>query len=207
MLRHDTIDTYLKQLADRVPTPGGGATAALHAAQAAALVAMVGRYSDTAKYAEHAGRISAIVAAADELRDRGVALADADVDAFGAVGAAYKLPKASADDVAERQAAIAAALAGAGRVPAEVIVVASEIVALAEGLAPIGNKNVISDVAAAADAARAAATTGRVNVEINLAALSDPEVVAELTAAIADVDDIARRADAVTAAVRAGLAR
>lgn len=207
MLRHDTIDTYLQQLADRVPTPGGGATAALHAAQAAALVAMVGRYSDTAKYAENADRISAIVAVADDLRDRAAALADGDVDAFGAVGAAYKLPKSSPDELAERQAAIAAALAGAGRVPAEVIGVASEIVALAEGLAPIGNKNVISDVAAAADAARAAATTGRVNVEINLAGLSDPEVVAELTAAIADVDDIARRADAVTAAVRAGLAR
>ena len=207
MLPHDTIDTYLKQLADRVPTPGGGATAALHAAQAAALVAMVGRYSDTAKYAEHADRIAAIVAAADDLRDQAAALADADVEAFGAVGAAYKLPKSTADEVAARKAAIADALAGAGRVPAQVIAVAGEIVALAEELAPIGNRNVISDVAAAADAARAAATTGRVNVEINLAGLSDPEVTAELTAAIARVDDLARRADAVTAAVRAGLSR
>lgn len=207
MLRHDTIDTYLKQLADRVPTPGGGATAALHAAQAAALVAMVGRYSDTAKYAEHADRIAEIVAAADDLRDRAAALADADVDAFGAVGAAYKLPKSTDDEVAARKAAIAEALAGAGRVPAQVIAVAGEIVALAEELAPIGNRNVISDVAAAADAARAAATTGRVNVEINLAGLSDPEIAAELTAAIAGVDDLARRADDVTAVVRAGLAR
>nr|WP_205850163.1 cyclodeaminase/cyclohydrolase family protein [Nakamurella flava] len=207
MLRHDTIDTYLKQLADRVPTPGGGATAALHAAQAAALVAMVGRYSDTAKYAEHADRITAIVAAADELWDRAAALADADVDAFGAVGAAYERPKSTDDEVAARKAAIADALAGAGRVPAQVIAVAGEIVALAEVLAPIGNRNVISDVAAAADAARAAATTGRVNVEINLAGLSDPEVVAELTAAIAGVDELARRSDAVTAAVRAGLSR
>ncbi|TKV57141.1 cyclodeaminase/cyclohydrolase family protein [Nakamurella flava] len=206
-MRHDTIDTYLKQLADRVPTPGGGATAALHAAQAAALVAMVGRYSDTAKYAEHADRITAIVAAADELWDRAAALADADVDAFGAVGAAYERPKSTDDEVAARKAAIADALAGAGRVPAQVIAVAGEIVALAEVLAPIGNRNVISDVAAAADAARAAATTGRVNVEINLAGLSDPEVVAELTAAIAGVDELARRSDAVTAAVRAGLSR
>ena len=60
-MRSDTVETFLAQLAGRAPTPGGGATAALHAAQAAALVAMVGRYSNTAKYAAHADRITDIV--------------------------------------------------------------------------------------------------------------------------------------------------
>ena len=69
--------------------------------------------------------------------------------------------------------------------------VADEILALAEELEPIGNRNVISDVAAAADAARAAATTARVNVEINLGGITDRDIVAELVAAIADVDDLA----------------
>ena len=58
-MRYDTVATFLTRLADRSPTPGGGATAALHAAQAAALVAMVGRYSDTAKYAAYADRFGA----------------------------------------------------------------------------------------------------------------------------------------------------
>src|SRR5439155_1336442 len=49
-MRDDTIAAFLDQLAARVPAPGGGATAALHAAQAAALLAMVARYSDGAKY-------------------------------------------------------------------------------------------------------------------------------------------------------------
>jgi formiminotetrahydrofolate cyclodeaminase len=53
-MREKTVETFLAELAARAPTPGGGATAAVHAAQAAALVAMVGRYSDTAKYAAHA---------------------------------------------------------------------------------------------------------------------------------------------------------
>ena len=44
-MRAETIADFLDQLAARLPTPGGGATAALDAAQAAALVAMVARYS------------------------------------------------------------------------------------------------------------------------------------------------------------------
>lgn len=201
-MRYDTVSTFLTRLADRTPTPGGGATAALHAAQAAALVAMVGRYSDTQRFAAHADRILAIVRTADRLRVTALRLAERDIAAFGAVGQAYRLPK----DSAERPAAISAALVEAGRVPADVVRVADEILSLAEELEPIGNRNVITDVAAA-DAARAAATTGRVNVEVNLGGITDPAVVAELTAAIADVDDLTLRADKVTATVREGLLR
>ena len=206
-MRDDTVENFLEQLAGRAPTPGGGATAALHAAQAAALVAMVGRYSNTAKYAEHADRISEIVRTADRLRADSLQLAEADVDAFGAVGGAYKLPKDSPDQAVARTEAIAAALVEAGRVPANVVRLADEILCLAEELEPIGNPSVISDVAAAADAARAAATTARVNVEINLGGIIDQDIVAELVTAIADVDDFSLRADKVTAAVRDRIAR
>ena len=88
-----------------------------------------------------------------------------------------------------------------------VIRVADEILSLAEELEPIGNRSVISDMAAAADAARAAATTARVNVEINLGGITDADIVAELVAAIADVDGLAMRADKVTAAIRDQLTR
>jgi Tetrahydrofolate dehydrogenase/cyclohydrolase, catalytic domain/Formiminotransferase-cyclodeaminase len=36
-VRDETVEAFLGQLAARVPAPGGGATAALHAAQAAAV--------------------------------------------------------------------------------------------------------------------------------------------------------------------------
>jgi formiminotetrahydrofolate cyclodeaminase len=206
-MRDDTVETFLEQLAGRAPTPGGGATAALHAAQAAALVAMVGRYSNTAKFAAHAERITLIVHAADRLREDALRLAEADVDAFGAVGGAFRLPKDTTDQAAVRAEAISTALVGAGRVPADVISVANEILCLAEELQPIGNPTVISDVAAAADATRAAASTARVNVEINLGGITDQRIVAELVATVADVDDLARRADKVTAAVRDRIAR
>ena len=56
------------------------------------------------------------------------------------------------------------------------------------------------------DAARAAVTTARVNVEINLGGIKDAEVAARLRAALTGVDDVAARADAVTSAVRATIA-
>ena len=206
-MRTDTIETFLQQLAARVPAPGGGATAALHAAQGAALVAMVARYSDSAKYAEHAEEIAAITATADRLRQDAVRLAEEDAAAFTAVTRAYGLPKGSPDEAAARSAALSSALAAAAHVPAVVIAVAEQVIRLAEQLLPIGNRNVITDVAAAAEAARAAATTARVNVEVNLAAGKDRTTWVPLAAVLDSVDDLVLRAEKVTAEVRAGLVR
>jgi formiminotetrahydrofolate cyclodeaminase len=206
-MRMDTLETFLSSLAARSPAPGGGASAGLHAAQAAALVGMVARYSDGEKYSEHAATVTAVRDAADDLRERALTLAEDDATAFGAVGKAFALPRSTDEEKTIRSEAIAAALVEAGRVPARVVSVAEHVVGLAEQLVPIGNRNVISDVAAAADAARAAATTARVNVEVNLNGITGAEERAELVAAITDVDDIAARADKVTAAVREVIAR
>jgi methenyltetrahydrofolate cyclohydrolase len=62
-------------------------------------------------------------------------------------------------------------------------------------------------VAAAAEAARAAATTARVNVEINVGGISDTDARAALVAAANSVDGLTDRAELLTAAVRAELAR
>ena len=206
-MRTDTIETFLAQLAARVPAPGGGATAGLHAAQAAALVAMVARYSDSAKFADHAEEITTITATADRLRENALNLAEEDAAAFTAVTTAYGLPKGTPDEAVARSAAIAKALVTAAHVPAKVIAVAEQVLSLAEQLLPIGNRNVISDVAAAAEAARAAATTARVNVEINLGGIKDPANWGELASVVDTVDDLVLRAEKVTAAVRDGLVR
>ena len=117
------------------------------------------------------------------------------------------LPLITPDEAAARSAAIAHALVAAASVPAIVIAVAEQVLTLAEQLLPIGNRNVISDVAAAAEAARAAATTARVNVEINLGGIKDPVTWGELAAVVETVDDLVLRAEKVTAAVRDGLVR
>ena len=206
-MRNDTIDSFLHALADRVPTPGGGASAALHAAQAAALVAMVARYTDGPKYAEHAELVQRVRDAADRLRDEALNLAEADVAAFTAVTDAYRLPKDDEGKSAQRSAAIEEAVLAAARPPEALVRLVSRILALAEELLPVCNRNVISDVAAAAEAARAAATTARVNIEINLGGVSSIAARGELLAAAKSVDRLAERADLLTAAVRAELVR
>ncbi len=202
-MRDETLHDFLADLAARVPAPGGGATAALHLAQAGALVGMVARYSDGPKYAEHADTIAAIVSESDTLCGRALRLAEEDAAAFSRVAEAYRLPKASEADRTARSQAIAAALDEACRPPADGIDLAGRVVTLAEQLLPIGNRNVITDVAAAAEAARAGATTARVNIEVNLGGITDDAEQRNLAESVRRVDAICDRADKVTADVRA----
>jgi formiminotetrahydrofolate cyclodeaminase len=200
------IGRYLDDLAAKIPAPGGGAVAALHAAQAAALVAMVARYTTRAKDADNRPVIDRIIAAADAARERSLALADADAAAFTAVGAAYKLPRETDTERAARGEAITAALVEAARVPAAVVTEADEILSLAADLLPIGNPNVVTDIGAAADAARAAATSSRLNIAINVASLSEGEG-AEFAPVLTRIEELTARADTVYTEVMAAVLR
>src|SRR3984957_14453707 len=150
-MRDQTITTFLDELAARVPAPGGGATAALHAAQSAALLAMVARYSDGTKY--DADLMNHVITEADELRNDALTLAELDAAAFGAVAGAYALPKDTDEQKAARSAAIAEALAAAARPPADVVRLALLLVSLAEDLRPAGDRTVITGGGAGAAAA------------------------------------------------------
>ncbi|MFI7693447.1 cyclodeaminase/cyclohydrolase family protein [Nonomuraea sp. NPDC049655] len=201
-MRDSKIVDFLAELADKVPAPGGGATAALHAAQSAALLGMVARYTTGERYAEHAETVTAVIEETDALRARTLRLAEEDAAAFTAVSDAYRLPKGE-----ERSVSIARALAGAAEPPALVVAAATRLVELCELLLPIGNRNVVTDVAAAAEAARAALTTARVNVEVNLRGIKDEQVREELTARLAGVETAVATADRITAGVREEIAR
>jgi methenyltetrahydrofolate cyclohydrolase len=135
---------------------------------------------------------------------RGIALrlAEADEDAFSAVARAYRLPRATNAEQSARSEAIARAVAQVAWPAARVISVARIVVDLAEALAAIGNRNVIADVAAAAEAARAAAASARISVEINLAGITDEQASLEMIADLGPVDEIIARAESLTAAIR-----
>ena len=201
-MRDEKIGDFLARLADRVPVPGGGAAAAAHAALGAALLAMVARYSTGETHAEHQVTIGRITAEADELRDIALRLAEADEAAFAAVAEAYRLPRSTAEEGGVRSDAIARALVGAAWPSAKLIGIAGMVVDLAGIMAEVGNHNVLSDAAAAAEAARAAAATARVNIEINLAGITDERASLEMIAETDKAEDIIARAAKVTAAVR-----
>jgi formiminotetrahydrofolate cyclodeaminase len=201
-----TIGSFLTSLAAREPAPGGGAAAALHAAQGAALVAMAAHYSDRGEDTEAIVLAERIAGEADALRVRATELIAADMQAFAAVARSYGLPKSDDAEKAARREAIAAASIGAAVPPAAVIELAGRVVALARELHTVANRNVITDIAAAADAARAAASTARINVEINLGGITDTAAKAGFEAALGAVEAILSDADGLSAQVRAGLA-
>jgi len=191
-MRDEAIASFLTRLAARSAAPGGGATGALHAAQAAALLAMVARFSDGPRHdAEVVGRVRA---AADGLAGEALDLVEADSAAFEKVVDAYGLPKETAEEKAARSEAIAEALGGAARPPADLMAAAVRLAGLAEDLLAVANRNVISDIAAA--------VTAQVNIEANLGGIKDPALVAELTATAALADGVADRADRLITAVR-----
>ncbi|MGD0557992.1 MAG: cyclodeaminase/cyclohydrolase family protein [Streptosporangiaceae bacterium] len=205
-MRDETIAQFLTQLAARVPVPGGGATAALHAAQSAALLAMVARYSDGPKYAEHAAIIDRVRTEADGLVTDALGLAEDDAAAFGAVAEAYKLPKDTDEDKTLRSAAIEAALAGAAKPPADVVLAALRLAQLSEELVPVANRNVLSDVGVAAETARAAAVTAALNIEINLHGIKDTELHAQFHGTATLTSEVTAIADRVLATVRREIA-
>ncbi|CAA9355919.1 MAG: hypothetical protein AVDCRST_MAG34-2086 [uncultured Nocardioidaceae bacterium] len=197
----ETITGFLHRLASRSPTPGGGAVAALNAAQAAALVAMGARFSGAGE-GDSAGLAAEIVDAADRLRSRALHLAADDEAAFVAVSAAYDLPH---DDEAARQrrrSSIRDAVADAAGPPAEVVAVAGELVALAERLLPVVNPTLVCDLAAAADALQAAASTAALNVAENLRGLPADDPRRRLLDDVADVAQTMQRGAALRETVR-----
>lgn len=154
------------------------------------------------RYAEHEEAMRAALITATELRLSAGQLAAADAAAFGAVSQAYRLPKESAQEKAARARAIQGALIEAADVPLRVAAVAAEVIGLSDRILAGANVNVISDVAVAASAGRAALDSAVINVEINLAAMSDASARAALRGDLDRLAPASAVADRVVAAVR-----
>lgn len=160
-----TVSDFLDRLAARSPTPASGSVAALCTAQAAALVAMVARYSDAPSLVEQAERLVV----------RAQQLAAEDEQAFGAVAAAWTLPRGTTDDDQARRTAIGDAFLGAAEPQARVVEIAIEVLVLVDQLRPAARPGLLADLVAASEVARAGCTIARMNVTSNLRTLPHTE--------------------------------
>ena len=157
MIRNQKVEEFLEDLASGKPTPGGGAVAALVAAESAALVEMVVALTRD-------GHINHIGEKAHELRGKLMGLADEDVAAFDSVMAAYK---------SKDKDLIKKALNGAIVVPEQTKEYACLLQELAETCEKEGNKNALSDARAAVYLAQAAQKSAEENIEINKKSLAN----------------------------------
>jgi len=125
---------------------------------------------------------------AGTLRERMLAAVDEDTSAYNDVSAAFKLPKSSDAEKAERTAAIQTALKHATEVPLRVARAAMETSQLAAIAVQKSNPNVASDARVArflADSAREGAVA---NVEINLSSITDGAFVMQIREELEGLD-------------------
>jgi Methenyl tetrahydrofolate cyclohydrolase len=125
------------------------------------------------KYADVEAEIQGYRAQAEALRARLQGLLQADVEVYGRLAAAYKLPQETDEQQADRYAAVQEATIAATRVPLEIAEIAAEVVALADPVAAKGSKLAVSDAGIAALLGEAAVHSALLNVYINLPTLDD----------------------------------
>jgi len=187
---------FLDALASKEPTPGGGSAAAFTAAEAAALVAMVGRITlGKKKYADVQQEMDEIVSQADELKEVLSELINEDAEAFDAVMRAYRLPKETEKHKQERESAVQTATFQAAQVPMKTCQEALKVIRLAVVAANKGNKNAITDAGTASALAVAAITSAGANVRINLQSLKDNSIKEKLATQLEVIESETRELD------------
>jgi methenyltetrahydrofolate cyclohydrolase len=190
-----TLAAFIERLASADPTPGGGSASAAAASLGAALVAMVAQLSlDRPRYAPYAATHQQALSTATRLRARFLELADEDASAYGAFGAARKLPKETVDEQAAREGAIRTAARAAADVPMDMVRACHALIAEVEALAGRSNLNAASDLDVAALLTSAAARGAAANVLINLPSVGDDAytgmATAEVEGYLHDIDHI-----------------
>ncbi|HXI94470.1 MAG TPA: cyclodeaminase/cyclohydrolase family protein [Blastocatellia bacterium] len=181
MVLSNSLGNFTELVAAGTPAPGGGSVAAYCGVLAASLGQMVCNLTiGKQKYAEAEPRLRAIRSELEQLGARLRELIAEDASSFEAVLRAYRLPKDSDEEKAERAAQIQIALQGAIDVPVETAQRGFDILRLLGELADIGNPNALSDVAVGARLAQVAIRGASYNISANLASISD-RVAADTT--------------------------
>ena len=186
-----SLADYLDQLAKRTPTPGGGAAAAVSAAQGAALVCMVAGFTK-----DHHDETAGIISRAKDAVGSFAGLADDDTKAFGKVMAAFK---------AKDKTTLDEALIEAATVPSTLIDLAVSLLDDLATLSRIGNPNLISDVAIAAELLKTGMVSAELNILINLRQLSGEVDTTAFSDRLAALPGHYSRLDRVAAEIKLGL--
>lgn len=165
---------FIDALASKAPTPGGGGASAYCGALASALASMVGNLTlGKRKYADVEAEVVATQERLSDVRDRLLALVDADAEAFAPLARAYGMPKETEEERSAKDAALQSALVGACEVPLAIMRACGEVVELSEFYLEHGSRLALSDVGVAVVFAKAALQGAALNVFINVPSMDD----------------------------------
>ena len=176
---HRPMVDFLADAAADKPTPGGGAVAALCGALAGTMASMAANFTaGRKKFADVESDIRTFIQELDVARSQLIVQMDADIAGYAKVGAAYGMPRETAEQKTERRQAVQGALRAAMAPPSRTAELCVEVLAICADLLGKANPNLLSDVGVAAVIAEAAMRAAHINVRVNLALIKDESFVA-----------------------------
>lgn len=181
VITEQSIHAYLDALSAREPTPGGGSVAALVGALAAGLAAMVANFTQGRKrYAAVAPEVAARLAKLGTSRQLLEELVQRDIDAYGAVGAGFSMPRGTGAERAARSRHIQQASVEATEVLFAIADACVDVSEHALWLVKHGNTNLVADAVMAVLLTDAALQGTVVTINSSLAFIKDASTVATM---------------------------
>jgi formiminotetrahydrofolate cyclodeaminase len=169
---------FIKALASKSPTPGGGGAAAFGGAIGMALGNMVGNLTiGKKKYAKVEEEIKTLLVAGEKIIADFMLLVDQDAACFEPLAKAYGLPKDTQEQSKYKDEIIEKCCKNACLVPMEIMHKTREAILLLKRLGEIGNIIAISDIACGATFLKSALIAAKINVLINFNYLKDQEYI------------------------------
>ncbi len=178
-----TCAGFVGELASKAPVPGGGGASALAGALGTALGNMVGGLTvGKKKYADVEADVQALMEQASALQQRLLQLAERDAEVFAPLAAAYRMPKETEAEKAEKERVMAAVLKDAAQVPLEIMEGCCQAIDLLAEFAAKGNRTAISDAGGGVIFCKAALQSASLNVFINTGSMKDRQLAQRLEA-------------------------
>ncbi len=202
-ITEESIHSYLEVLSAREPTPGGGSVAALAGALAAGLAAMVANFTrGRKKYAEIASQVEERLGHLDQSLRTLEDLVQKDIDAYGAVGAGFTMPRTTDQERAARSAHIQQASVQATEVLFAIADACVDVCDHAMWLAEHGNSNLIADAVMAVLLTEAALQGSVTTIKSSLGFIKDEELVAAMQQRLRKYERMANMRNEALALVR-----
>lgn len=188
-----SVQAFAEETASESPAPGGGSVSAYMGAMASSLAGMVANLSSHKRgWDDRWEEFSEWAEKAKKYQQALLKKVDEDTDAFNRIMAAFGLPKTTESEKEARKEAIQKATIYAAKVPLDTMRLCYESMDIIKAMAEIGNPSSVSDAGVGALAARSGVIGAYLNVQINLADVTNEalkeEFLSEAKKIVADTE-------------------
>ena len=175
LLEQKTTD-FLEQLSSSAPIPGGGGASAAVGAFASALGLMVTNLTvGKKKYADVEEEILEIREKLEQKKQDLVRMVDEDAEAFEPLAKAYRMPKETEEEQAEKEKVMEAALKNAAEAPLCIMKTIVDTMEMIRVLGEKGSRLAVRDAGVEILFAQAALEGASLNIFINTKMMKDQE--------------------------------